>query len=273
MSTALRPAGKSAGFRVAISGALLVLAIAPSAYAQKPAAPAAPAADAGKAKAVIGEQAGIDAAAKQAQSTINSLDDKTRDATSEYRSALQEIESLKRYNEQLDLQVQSQAEEMKSIQQQIVQIERTSREITPLLVKMVGTFDKFVSLDTPFLPDERKQRVAQLKEMLARADVTLSEKYRRVMEAWQIEVEYGRTIEAYQGKVGDKTVDFLRIGRIALMYQALDGGETAYWNSEKKEWVVDNDYRGYVKNGLKIARKQGAPNLLIAPVPAPKGKS
>ena len=271
MSIALQRIGRGAGLRVMLAGALLASAAAHAAPDKKPAT--APAADAGKSKTVIGEQAGSDAAARQAQQTINSLDDKTRDATSEYRSTLQEVESLKRYNEQLDLQVQSQSEEMKSIQQQIVQIERTAREITPLLVKMVNTFGQFVELDMPFLPDERKQRVAQIKEMLTRADVTLSEKYRRIMEAWQIEVEYGRTIEAYQGKVGDKTVDFLRIGRIALLYQALDGDETAYWDSSKKEWVVDGDYRGYVKDGLKIARKQGAPNLLIAPVPAPKGKS
>ena len=270
MSTALQRIGRSAGLRVALAGVLLASA---AAYAAPDKKPAAPAADAGKAKTVIGEQAGTDAAAQQAQKTINTLDDRTRDATSEYRSMLQEVESLKRYNEQLDLQVQSQTEEMKSIQQQIVQIERTAREITPLLVKMVNTFGKFVELDMPFLPDERKQRVTQIKEMLSRADVTLSEKYRRIMEAWQIEVEYGRTIEAYQGKVSDKTVDFLRIGRIALLYQALDGDETAYWDSSKGEWVVDSDYRSYVKDGLKIARKQGAPNLLIAPVPAPKGKS
>lgn len=224
-------------------------------------------------KTTINEQSATENSSRQAQQKINDLDDKTRDAVSEYRASLQEIESLKRYNEQLDLQVQSQVEEMKSIQQQIVQIERTSREITPLLVKMVDTLGSFVELDVPFLPDERKARVAQLKEMLARADVTLSEKYRRIMEAWQIEVEYGRTIEAYQGKVGDKTLDFLRLGRVALLYQGLDGDETAYWDAAKKEWVVDGDYRAYVKSGLKVARKQGAPDLLIAPVPAPKGKS
>jgi len=224
-------------------------------------------------KTTINEQSATENSSRQTQQKINDLDDKTRDAVSEYRASLQEIESLKRYNEQLDLQVQSQQEEMVSIQQQIVQIERTSREITPLLVKMVDTMSKFVELDVPFLPDERKTRVAQLKEMLTRADVTLSEKYRRIMEAYQIEVEYGRTIEAYQGKVGDKTVDFLRLGRIALLYQGLDGDETAYWDSDKKEWVVDDDYRHYVKEGLKVARKQGAPDLLIAPVPAPKGKS
>jgi predicted RNase H-like nuclease (RuvC/YqgF family) len=221
-------------------------------------------------KTTLAEQSATENSARQAQQRINELDDRTRDAVSEYRSTLQEIDSLKRYNEQLALQVESQAEEMKSIQQQIVQIERTSREITPLLVKMVDTLDKFVALDVPFLPEERKTRVQQLKEMMARADVTLSEKYRRVMEAWQVEVEYGRTIEAYQGKVGEKTVDFLRVGRVVLMYQGLDGKETAYWDAGTNEWVIDSDYRHYVKAGLKVARKQGAPDLLIAPVPAPQ---
>lgn len=221
-------------------------------------------------KTTINEQSATENSSRAAQQKINELDDKTRDAVSEYRSALQEIDSLKRYNEQLDLQVQSQQEEMVSIQQQIVQIERTSREITPLLVKMVETLANFVTLDVPFLPDERKTRVAQLKEMLTRADVTLSEKYRRTMEAWQVEVEYGRTIEAYQGKIGEKTVDFLRLGRIALLYQGLDGDETGYWDATKKDWVEDSDYRHYVKDGLKVARKQGAPDLLIGPVPAPK---
>lgn len=231
----------------------------------------APPASAASAKAAISEQLATEAAAKQAQAKINDLDDKTRDAVSEYRGTLQEIESLKRYNEQLALQVKSQEEEMVSIQQQIVQIERTAREITPLLVKMVDTMDKFVALDLPFLEQERKNRVAQMKEILTRADVTLSEKYRRIVESYQVEVEYGRTIEAYQGKVGEKTVDFLRLGRVALLYQTLDGDETAYWDASQKAWVVDNDYEEYVKDGLKVARKQGAPDLLIAPVPAPKG--
>jgi hypothetical protein len=109
--------------------------------------------------------------------------------------------------------------------------------------------------------------------MMGRADVSISEKYRRILEAYQIETEYGRTLEAYQGELGSgegaRTVRFLRLGRIALLYQTMDGKETGYWNASTKAWVVDDSYRGAVRHGFAVADKAGAPDLLIAPVPAP----
>jgi hypothetical protein len=106
--------------------------------------------------------------------------------------------------------------------------------------------------------------------MMSRADVSTSEKYRRIVEAYQIEMEYGRTIEAYQGKVGDKTVDFLRAGRVALMYQTLDGKETGYWDAEQKAWKQDSQYQDGLRAGLKIAKKQAAPDFITVAVRAPK---
>jgi hypothetical protein len=104
--------------------------------------------------------------------------------------------------------------------------------------------------------------------------VAISEKYRRIVEAYQIELDFGRTLESYEGKLdGDpegRTVRFLRIGRVSLIYQTLDEEETGYWDKEKKGWVVANDYREAVKEGIKVATKQGAPELLEAPVPAPE---
>ena len=85
--------------------------------------------------------------------------------------------------------------------------------------KMLDTLEQFVALDVPFLLEERSEpRRELLEEMMARADVTLSEKYRRIVEAYQVEMDYGRTIEAYEGKLGDgddaRTVQFLRVGRV-----------------------------------------------------------
>jgi chromosome segregation ATPase len=231
-----------------------------------------------KVNTIVGEQTRIEQAAQTSQQKINQLDDEAQKLVGQYRQTVAETESIKAYNQQLAMQVKSQLDEMDSMQKQLAEIERTSREVLPMMQKMVDTLEQFVALDLPFLPEERKTRVATLKDMMGRADVTISEKYRRITEAYSIEMEYGRTIEAYEGKLGDgdkaKTVEFLRTGRIALMYQTLDGKETGYWDADGKKWVEDSDYRDAVKKGLKVAKKQGAPDLMIVPVHAPaEGKS
>jgi hypothetical protein len=224
-------------------------------------------------KATVNEQLSAEKSAAASQTRINKLDDETQRLLNEYRAVLRETESLRRYNEQLMLQIQSQEGEMVSIQEQIVEIERTNREIYPLMQRMIETLEQFIALDVPFLPEERSKRVATLREIMARADVSTAEKYRRVMEAYGVEMEYGRTLEAYQGKIGEgdgaRTVDFLRVGRIALLYQTLDGGETGYWDVEARAWKKDNSYSDAARDGLRIARRQAAPNLMIVPAAAP----
>src|SRR5262245_13146999 len=178
---------------------------------------------------------------------------------SDYRQMIAESQSLKSYNSELAAQVQSQDSQVQEMTKQIGEIETTSREVLPMMQKMLATLDEFVKLDLPFLVEERTNRIAQLKDMMSRADVSTSEKYRRIVEAYQIEMEFGRTIEAYQGKMEDKTVDFLRAGRVSLMYQTLDGKETGYWDAASKSWKVDNDYTDAMRAGLKVAKKQAAP--------------
>jgi len=140
--------------------------------------------------------------------------------------------------------------------------------------KMLDTLAQFVALDVPFLVEERSRRVTGLQQMMTRADVTISEKYRRILEAYQVEMDYGRTIEAYEAKLGDgegaRTVQFLRVGRVSLLYQTLDGKETGYWDARKKAWTIDDDYQHSFKQGVAVAKKLSAPEMLIVPVPAPK---
>ena len=223
-----------------------------------------------KVSTVVAEQTKTEAAAQASQKRITQLDEEASGMLADYRQALVEAQSLKAYTEQLGSQVKSQDDEIKGMSSQIADIETTSREVLPMMTKMLDTLDQFVKLDMPFLPDERANRIATLKEMMTRADVSLSEKYRRIVEAYQVEMEYGRTIEAYEGKVGDKTVQFLRTGRVALLYQTLDGKETGYWDVNAKKWVVDDGYNDSIMAGLKVAKKQAAPDFIKVPVPAPK---
>ena len=223
---------------------------------------------------VFKEQIGADDASRASQDRVNQLDDETQKLLSEYRRALADAESYTIYANQLAAQVESQNQEMNAMQQQLVEVETTSREIAPLMQRMLETLEQFVALDVPFLLDERRSRVTRLQEMMTRADVTISEKYRRIIEAYQVEMDYGRTIEAYEAKLGDdadaRTVAILRIGRVGLLYQTLDGKETGYWAANEKRWVVDDDYRQSFKEGVAVARKTRAPEMLILPVPAPK---
>ena len=214
---------------------------------------------------------------QKSQKKIDGLADQTSRLLDEYRLVVGETESLKTYNDQLEKLIKSQKEEAVSIEKQIQSIEVTNRRVVPLMLKMIDGLDQFVGLDVPFLMEERKNRIQSLREMMDRADVSTSEKYRRVMEAYQVENEYGRSIEAYSSTVDvegeKKTVDFLRIGRVVLIYQTLDGKIAHIWNQKSRKWEeLGSEYASSIKQGLKIAKKQSAPNLLTLPVPAPEAK-
>jgi hypothetical protein len=244
---------------------------APTAEQASPTTPA----ETEKLGTVVSEQLAAQREATASQDRIDQLDDETQAMLSKYRQATAESESIRAYNEQLRVQIESQNQQIAEIEKELAEIETTSRDVLPVMQKMLDTLAEFVELDLPFLMEERRKRVAALQEVMPRADVTISEKYRRILEAYQIELEYGRTLEAYDGRVGgngtdERTVQFLRVGRVALMYQTLDGRETGYWDADQKAWVVDDDYRQPFKEGLAVAKKIGAPDLLIVPVPAPK---
>ena len=213
---------------------------------------------------------------KAAQSKVNELSDKTADILSEYKSVSKTVDGLKVYNDLLEKQVENQLKEMDSLKESIKNVSTIERLIMPLMVRMIDSLEEFVSLDVPFLKRERSERVAKLRKMMLRSDVSAAEKFRRVFEAYQIENDYGRTIEAYRGSLpiggGSREVDFLRVGRIALLYQTVDRDITGAWDVEKSQWVELSaaDYKQYVAKGLRIARKQVAPDLLVLPVAAAK---
>jgi len=213
--------------------------------------------------------------AKQSQQIIDAYADKTKDMLHEYRTALHKIDSLKTYNDQLEKLTAKQLETVDSLTDQISSIAETQQNIVPLLLRMIEVLEEFVSLDAPFLKEERIARVVLIKNMMDRPDVSLPEKYRRIMEAYQIEMEYGRTIETMTDTIQTNdttsTVDILRIGRISIFYQTLDGKESGYWDKQDKLWkTLSDDYNRSIAKGILIAKKQAPPDLIKLPIPAPE---
>lgn len=221
-------------------------------------------------------QAQINQAAAASQGTVNALSDETQKLLEEYLSSKEQVDRLRVYNQNLTNLVRDQQEQLSSIDRQMKDVDVVEKEIVPLMLRMVATLDQFVQLDLPFLLEERKNRVAQLKDMMDSSDVTISEKYRRVMEAYQIETEYGRTIEAYRGRLKaedgtEREVDFLRVGRLVLGYQTLDKAETGFWHRGNKAWEeLSGGYASNINAALRVARKQTAPDMINLPILAPE---
>lgn len=226
----------------------------------------------------LSTQISSDKAAASSQKKIDKMADDTAQALQQYRAAVQRAESLSVYNAQLEKLISSQQEEKTSITAQIDKIDTIETGVLPLMVHMTDTLTDLVAQDAPFLPEERTERAQSLKKLIDRADVSVGEKFRRIMEAYMVEADYGRTIEAYRGELaqGDeqRMVDFLRIGRVGLYYQTLDGAESGRWNSATKSWeAVGNEYRRAIREGLRVARKQAPPSMLTLPVANPESQS
>jgi len=219
-------------------------------------------------------QSSSDLNSKGSQAVVSDLSDETQDLLGQYRLVLQQIDRLIAYNDYVERLIVDQEAQIKDIREQLDQFALIERGIVPLMLDSIDTLDKFIDLDVPFLLEERKARVARLRTIMNLSDVTVSEKYRQIMDAYQIETTYGRDIEAYTGllEIGgvSRQVDFLRIGRTSLTYQTPDQEETGFWNKQDKQWEkLPNKYQNYVTQGLRVARKQVTPNLLELPIEAP----
>lgn len=214
-------------------------------------------------------------AAKASQQRIDNVAEQTDKLLSEFRVVIKEVDGLRVYNRQLEKQIANQMKEMESLRDSIDRVTVIERQIIPLMLRMVDGLRQFVELDVPFLEQERQERLENLESTMDRADVSVAEKFRKVLEAYQIENEYGRTIEAYSGTLSiegnPREVDFLRIGRVSLLYQTEDAQRSGIWDQRNRQWMpVSDQYRSPIKEGLRIARKEVAPNLLKLPVPGPE---
>ena len=232
-------------------------------------------AEADELSSALSEQKSSDAAAAASQKRIDALAEAEASDLQRFRASAQRLESLEIYNMQLQKLIDSQAREIESIIRQTEEIEGIETGSLPLMIEMTTTLGEIVDLDVPFLIAEREQRVANLASLIDRADITAGEKFRRIMEAYLVEVDYGRTIEAYRGELAmngeARTVDFLRIGRVGLYYQTLDGGESGQWNAGLDRFErLDDAARRPIMLGLRVARKQSPPELLSLPINVPE---
>ena len=218
------------------------------------------------------------AKSKQSQQKIDKVDEQIRSAHAEYVVNERRADTTEAYNRQLAKLIESQGRELEDLQRQLASLAQTDRAVLPMLNQMVSSLRKFVAADLPFLAKERQDRLAKLDQLLLRADVSTAEKYRQILEAFQVEVQYGRTMEAYPGflETSDKVmrVTYLRLGRTALYYQTLNGQQGGLWQPAEGQWQAISESQNLdLRSAIHVAQQMKVPDILRLPLPRLEAES
>ncbi|MDA0754232.1 MAG: DUF3450 domain-containing protein [Candidatus Marinimicrobia bacterium] len=206
-----------------------------------------------------------------AQEKIEKLDEISKKLYFDYKDTLNEYKALKSYDDQLSEIIDAQFAEIENINSQIDSLDDINIDILPLLKTMTDTLRKVINLDIPFLKEDRLERVDNLDGLLLRADITTAEKFRKVFEAYQIEANFGKTIETYAGYIvldnAEVAVDFFRLGRLGFYYRTPNGKETGYWDINENNWSHEGgSLDADIKAALDISNRQSPPNFITLPL-------
>nr|MBV6628588.1 DUF3450 domain-containing protein [Oceanococcus sp. HetDA_MAG_MS8] len=213
---------------------------------------------------------------RESQERVNDLVAEKQQKLVRYRALLKQIEGLEQYNTQLRTQIQGQEALITRFDRSIAEVATIERQMLPLIHRMADSLAAYVDLDLPFHEAERLERLEFINKSVNRADLDIGEKFRQVIEAYQVESEYGRKIDTYTDIVTidgrEVEVDILRFGRIALVAQSKDTATTAVWNQDQKSWqkLDTGTYRNSIRKGILMAKKQASIDLITLPIAAPE---
>lgn len=216
-------------------------------------------------------QSKTNAASASSQKRIDASAEKTLTLKAEIEQLEEEVNNLQVYRQHLTSLVNSQQQEVMSLERQIDEIKSTRQGIVPLMYQMIDGLKQITAEDVPIKLEQRNQRIAKLEKMMVRADVSDAEKYRRILEAYQIELDYGTKLGLYQGQLTidgeSRQADVLYLGRLSLVARSLNGNRFWAWDQNAKQWSeVDPSMKSELDKAFSMAAKQVAPSLITLPV-------
>jgi hypothetical protein len=213
-------------------------------------------------------------AAQRAQNQINQIADETRRRFDEWQILVKEIDGLLIYNELMQARVDDQNRQLAELRESMDSVTVIERQVLPLMVRMLDGLEQFIEYDVPFRLAERRARVESHRRLLERGDVSTAEQFRNVIQAWQIEIDYGRFPDTYTGEleIGGvvREVDFLMLGRAGLFYVTPDNAVAGAWDQRTREWVaLPRADAEQIRVGLNVL-STGSPQLFSLPIAPPQ---
>lgn len=210
-------------------------------------------------------------ASSASQKEIDKSDQRIQLLKAEIEQLESDVKNLEVYRNHLTALVANQEQEMTSLHDQVEEIKTTRQGIVPLMYYMLDGLKHFVEQDIPLKSHQRAERISKLEALMTRADVSDAEKYRLILEAYQIEVEYGNKLGVYNSQILDgdtpREVEALHLGRVALIARSLDGQRYWYWQQSEKQWqTVQSEWHNDIETAFDVASKRIAAQMVTLPV-------
>jgi chromosome segregation ATPase len=208
----------------------------------------------------------------QAQRQIDDIADRTAGLESQYLALRQQIEDQRIFIEQQQVFLRSQQNEIEELTAQLDRVSGIERDLTPMMLEMFVRLEEFIANDLPFQAEQRQARLDNIERTLGDANVSPAEKYRVILNAYEIEASYGRGLSTYTEEVDvdgtPEQADILRFGRLAMI--RIIRGDLEIMTADNREWrPLSGQYANNVQRALRIAQEVTTPEVFVAPLPGP----
>jgi len=208
---------------------------------------------------------------KETQKEEDAWAGKKAELTARLRSLEAEKEHLSEVKDRTIRAIETEQALIAEAKRKIREAARIREGLESYLGSVVKELEAFIQQDLPFLKEEREARLASISDTLSHPEKTAAEKYRRVMEALQVETEYGRTVEVYQETVDIEgqpiLMDIFRLGRLSLFCQSPDGKMVGHYDRTAGYWKeLPSKYRQEINKAVDMARKQRTVDLVRLPI-------
>ncbi len=218
----------------------------------------------------------------------------------EYHNLLESIAAAKLTLAQRRLYIEGQEKKIASLHEQLGRVDALKQSIEPMIGKMVTNISEQIHSDYPFLKDRRLSRLESLKGTMKDKNASIGDKYRKALNIYKFEVNYGAKMDYEKGNhpihpVMDKCkgddcfekdengkvrVDpvthqkirkydgkYLRYGRLAYIYMDNDGKSALRYDLKQKKWVeISKDKIVAVRRAVRIASGEAGTKVVMAPV-------
>lgn len=167
--------------------------------------------------------------------------------------------------------IEREKEKIEELERRKAEMRSLRRNLEPYLSKLIASLEDFIARDLTFLAQERQERIQYLRDSVNDYHLSMSEKLHRVIEALQVEAEYGRSIEANPATLNVQgqsiEAEVLRVGRIAVFFQSMDGEKVGRWNQESETWeYISADFSRTISDTIEMAKQQKSVELVDLPI-------